>query len=168
MPKPNNQTEPDNAQRRLMVFIIQIVCLAVAILVYLYFTAQSWTVVCTKDDAGMINCSVRKTVLGILTLQETTVTGMAAAATKEQCEGTSCKYRLELYDNQGDAHPVEEQYTQGDIVKDKVAKLLNDFVIQPDKQEIKLREGGDWLVFMLPITAIIAFIIYRASLMKPK
>jgi hypothetical protein len=168
MPKAKNVSKDTNAQRGLFALIIQIVLLIAAILVYFYFTTQSWVVNCDKDEAGMVNCSVRSTVLGFLTLSEQNVTGMAAAAVDEQCQGASCKYRLELYDNQGVAHPVEEQYTADNIVKERVAKLLNEFVVQPNRKNIDMHEGSNWLIFTLPVTAIIAFVLYRLSLAKPK
>jgi hypothetical protein len=104
----------------------------------------------------------------VLKLQERTVTGMAAATVGDDCQGAACKYRIELYDNQGVSHPVEEQYTPDNVVKEKVAKLLNEFVVKPDKKEITLREGGNWTIFMLPVTAILAFVLYRLSIAKAK
>jgi hypothetical protein len=168
MPKAKEETSSNNAQRSLMVLIIQIVLLLLGILVYFYFTGQYYVVDCKKDEASMVNCTTRSTVLGVVTLQENTVTGMAAASVTDNCQGAACQYRLELYDNQGVAYPVEDGYTPGNVVKEKVAKLLNDFVVRPDKKEIKLHEGLDWLIFTLPVTAIIAFIIFRLSLVKPK
>lgn len=168
MPKAKNVSENTNTQRGLFTLIIQIALLIAAILVYFYFTTQSWVVNCSKDEAGMVNCRVRSTFLGFLTLDEQNVTGMAAAAVDEQCEGASCKYRLELYDNQGVAHPVEEQYTADNIVKERVAKLLNEFVVQPNRKNIDMTEGSNWLIYTLPVVAIIAFILYRLSLAKPK
>ena len=162
------ETESQDPRRSLTVLLVQIVLLVAAILVYLYFTSQIWVVDCKKDDAGMINCSVRSTVLGVLKLQERTVTGMAAATVGDDCQGAACKYRIELYDNQGVSHPVEEQYTPDNVVKEKVAKLLNEFVVKPDKKEITLREGGNWTIFMLPVTAILAFVLYRLSIAKAK
>jgi hypothetical protein len=168
MPKAKIVSENTNTQRELFTLIIQIALLIAAILVYLYFTTQSWVVNCSKDEDGMVNCSVRSTIMGFLTLNEQKVTGMAAAAVDEQCQGASCTYRLELYDNQGIAHPVEEQYTSDNIVKERVAKLLNDFVVQPNRKDIDMHEGSNWLIYTLPVVAIIAFVLYRLSLAKPK
>lgn len=171
MSKPKRETTPDAAlakKRRTVGLIIQSVLLLIAILVYLYFTAQNYIIDCQKDDeGGIITCTMRMTVLSLITVEKQTVTGMAAAAVEDECQGASCKYRLELYDNQGVAHPVREQYTPNNVVKDRVAKLLNQFVTDPDRVEISLREQVDWLVFMLPLTAIGAFVIYRLSLGKP-
>lgn len=167
MPKPKIKNEADT-QRTRLALILQIVLLVAAIMVYFYFTAQTWVVDCGKDEAGMVNCQLKNTILGVLTLEERSVTGMAAAGVDKQCEGASCKYRLELYDNQGVAHPAEQQYTPDTIVKERVAKLLNQFVVQPDRTNINLREGIDWLIFMLPVTGIIAFILYRLSIAKQK
>jgi hypothetical protein len=146
MPKAKEETNPKSSQRTLLVLIIQIVLLLVGILVYFYLTGQYYVVDCKKDEASMVNCTTRSTVLGVVTLQESTVTGMAAASVTDNCQGAACQYRLELYDNQGVAHPVEDRYTPGNVVKEKVAKLLNDRG-QARQEEIKLHEGMDWLIF---------------------
>ena len=171
MPKTKKEELLDQesaARRSTVTLIIQSVLLLIAILAYLYFTAQTYIIECKKDEGGMITCSTRTTVLGLLTLEKNSITGMAAATVGEECQGAACKYRLELYDNQGVAHPVEQQYSADNVVKERLAKLLNEFVTQPDKREITLKEQVDWLVFMLPLTGIAAFVIYRMSLAKPK
>jgi hypothetical protein len=104
----------------------------------------------------------------VITLSKDTVTGMAAAAVTDECTGALCKYRLEMYDNQGVAHPIEEQYTPDNIVKGRVAKLLNEFVVEPNKTDITMSEQTNWMVFMLPVVAIIAFVLYRVSMAKSK
>lgn len=170
MTKPKSEQVPDEAllkKRRTAGLIIQSALLLIAILAYLYLTAQSYIIDCKRDEAGMIICTLRTTVLGVVTLEKRTVTGMSAATVTDQCEGGNCKYRIELFDNQGIAYPVREQYTPNNIVKERVAKLLNQFVVTPTKTEINMREQTNWLAFVLPVTFIAAFVLYRVSLTKP-
>jgi hypothetical protein len=172
MPKQDQnrdaQDTSSESSRRILSIVLQTVVLLVVILVYLYLTAQSYVIDCTKDDNAMVNCTLSDTVMGIVTLNERTITGMPAAAVNKLCEGTVCKYRLELYDNQGIAHPVEEEFTANDVVKERLAKMLNQFVITADKQEILLKEQVNWLVFMLPVVAIGAFVLYLLNANRPK
>lgn len=168
MPKAIKETEPKDTQRSMVVLIIEIVALAAFIIIYLFLVSRSWAADCIKDADGMINCRVRTTVLEVITLEEKTITGMAAAGVGNNCEGADCKYRVELYDNQGVPHPVEEQYTADNVVKEKVVKLLNQFAIDPNKKEITLHPPTNWTFLLLPAILIVAFIIYRLSLAKPK
>lgn len=169
MPKPSKTlTATATDQRRNVVLILQILVLLIIIGVYLGLTAQSYVIECEKDGTGMNVCTLRTTVLGVVTLQQRSMTGLTAAVVEDQCEGNNCKYNLVLYDSLGNPYPVEEQYTPDEIVKGKVAKLLNEFVSTPEKLSITLREQVNWLSLMLPVTFIGAFIIYRLSLNKPK
>jgi hypothetical protein len=172
MPKQvsNSETQEASSQasRRIATIVVQTVILLGAIFVYLYLTAQSYVIDCKKDDAGMILCTQRDAILGFITLEERTITGMSAAAVENQCEGSKCLYRLVMYDNQGNAHPVTDEYTADDVVKGRLAKMLNQFVITDDKQEIVLKEQVNWLVFMLPVVAIAAFVLYQVNANWPK
>jgi hypothetical protein len=173
MPTAAKENAPVHDRRWWIILIAESVLLLLAILVYLYLTAQSFVITCQKDNTenssgGIILCTSKHTVLGIVTLDEQTITGMAAAAVADQCEGAACNYRIELYDNQGVAHPVEEEYTPDMIIKERLVKLLNQFVIDPTKLEITLREQTNWVVYLLPVVAIVAFVLYRINLERPK
>jgi hypothetical protein len=172
MPKQDQDREaPDprtKTSRRILIIVLSSIALLVAIFVYLYLTAQTYVINCKKDDAGMVMCTLSDTVMGLITVEERTVTGMPAAAVNKLCEGAVCKYRLELYDNQGVAHPVTEEYTADDVVKERLAKMLNQFVITADKREITLKEQVNWMVFMLPAVIIAGFVLYQLNANWPK
>jgi len=161
VPTPKGKTGPKDAHVVLSGLIIQIVLLVLAIFVYLYITAQYYAIKCEKNDLERVNCSLRTTVLGVLTLQEKAVTDVAAAVVKDDCEGASCRYRIELRDYQGVTQQVDSHYGADPVVKEKLNDRLYDFVNDPEKTEIYLRESINARVFLLPVIGIIVFIVYR-------
>lgn len=165
VPKQAAHSDP---KRRTSILVVQSLLLVLAIGIYLYLTAQTYVIRCEKETSGWINCSLRDTFLGVLTLKERQLPDFGAAAVGEECVGDDCRYRIEMYDNQGSSVPVREEYTPGNSVKQRLVNLLNSFVINPDKRSITLQEQLDWIVFMLPLFAIGAFVLYRLNLKTSK
>jgi len=108
MPSKVIQTVEDKRKIRLywaigaLTLIILLATLAIA--------GQERILRCDRSSTGEVNCTVKQSILGVITLNSTVSTGVRAITIGEQCAGADCKYRLEMYTAQG-VIPVDDKYS---------------------------------------------------------
>jgi len=89
-------------------------CLGIIVLLILLTTlaiaGQEQILRCERSNNGNPSCLIQKNILGLIVLRSRTTEGVRAISIGQNCVGSDCKFRLELYSDQGIV-PVSDSYT---------------------------------------------------------
>jgi hypothetical protein len=126
------------------------------------------TVRCDRLDTGEVDCVVRTSILGVITLNSKTTAGVQAISIGQQCVDVDCKYRLEMYATQGMV-PVNEKYTSNFDQLVSLKNQMNNFFKDTTSAFVELKEetnpillGGVVLVFLI-IWGYLGYLIWLAQ-----
>ncbi len=108
MPRKVIQTEADKRKIKIY-FAIGMVTLVI-LLATLAIAGQEQILRCERSNTGEVDCKVTQSILGVITLNSKSTTGVRAITIGEQCTGANCKFRLEMYAGQ-EVIPVDDKYT---------------------------------------------------------
>jgi hypothetical protein len=120
---PSRAVRTAEANRKIRIYIgIGIVTLI--ILVATLATAGKEQIFrCDRLNTGEVDCTVKQSILGAITLNTKTTAGVQAISLGQQCVDVNCKYRLEMYATQG-LVPVNNTYTSN---YDQLVNIKNQF-----------------------------------------
>jgi len=108
----------------------------------LYFMGQVTTLTRHRAERDRVDCRIQSNWLGLLPLRERSVRGVQGAQVAENCDQDGCTYRVELRTG-GGIVPLTPHYSSGSVVKESVARRVNDFVRDPTAASLQVREHFD-------------------------
>ncbi len=128
---------------------------------------------CDRLASGEVDCVVRQSILGIITLNSKTTAGVQALSMGQQCVDVDCKYRLEMYATQG-LVAVNEQYTSNFDQLTNIRNQINNFFKDTSSSYVQMKEEtnpilitGVGVVFLL-IWAYLGYLIWQVQHPKPE
>ena len=136
---PSRIIRSAEANRKVWVYSAIVVVTLVILLATLAIAGRVQIFRCDRENGGNVNCVWKQSILGIITLNSKTTSGVNAISIGEQCAEANCKYRLEMYTPQG-VIPVIDNYTSNyGQVLDTFTKF-NTFFTDTSNSNMQIKE----------------------------
>ena len=142
--------------------IIGFLALAI-LLVTLAKAGGPTTLLSERLASGEVDCVVRESILGVISLGEKTIAGSQAVSIGQQCVDVDCKFRLEIYATQG-LVPVKEKYTSNYNQLLEVKNLLNDFFTDKSRTFTGMKEATNPILILAVVSAVAVILAYLGYL----
>jgi len=164
---PSRAIRTAEAKRKIRIYLALGAVTLIILLVTLGTAGREQTVRCDRLDTGQVDCVVRTSILGVITLNSKTTAGVQAISIGQQCVDVDCKYRLEMYATQGMV-PVNEKYTSNFDQLVSLKNQMNNFFKDTTSAFVEMKEetnpillGGVVLVFLI-IWGYLGYLIWQA------
>lgn len=165
---PSRAIRTAEAKRKIRIYLALGAVTLIILLVTLGTAGREQTVRCDRLDTGEVDCVVRTSILGVITLNSQTTAGVQAISIGQQCVDVDCKYRLEMYATQGMV-PVNEKYTSNFDQLVSLKNQMNNFFKDTTSAFVEMKEetnpillGGVVLVFLI-IWGYLGYLIWQAQ-----
>jgi hypothetical protein len=165
---PSRAIRNAETKRKIRIYLALGAVTLIILLVTLGTAGREQTVRCDRLDTGEVDCVVRTSILGVITLNSKTTAGVQAISIGQQCVDVDCKYRLEMYATQGMV-PVNEKYTSNFDQLVSLKNQMNNFFKDSTSAFVELKEetnpillGGVVLVFLI-IWGYLGYLIWLAQ-----
>jgi hypothetical protein len=165
---PSRAIRNAETKRKIRIYLAIGAVTLIILLVTLGTAGREQTVRCDRLDTGEVDCVVRTSILGVITLNSKTTAGVQAISIGQQCVDVDCKYRLEMYATQGMV-PVNEKYTSNFDQLVSLKNQMNNFFKDSTSAFVELKEetnpillGGVVLVFLI-IWGYLGYLIWLAQ-----
>jgi hypothetical protein len=165
---PSRAIRNAETKRKIRIYLALGAVTLIILLVTLGTAGREQTVRCDRLDTGEVDCVVRTSILGVITLNSKTTAGVQAISIGQQCVDVDCKYRLEMYATQGMV-PVNEKYTSNFDQLVSLKNQMNNFFKDTTSAFVELKEetnpillGGVVLVFLI-IWGYLGYLIWLAQ-----
>jgi hypothetical protein len=165
---PSRAIRNAEIKRKIRIYLALGAVTLIILLVTLGTAGREQTVRCDRLDTGEVDCVVRTSILGVITLNSKTTAGVQAISIGQQCVDVDCKYRLEMYATQGMV-PVNEKYTSNFDQLVSLKNQMNNFFKDTTSAFVELKEetnpillGGVVLVFLI-IWGYLGYLIWLAQ-----
>jgi hypothetical protein len=165
---PSRAIRNAETKRKIRIYLAIGAVTLIILLVTLGTAGREQTVRCDRLDTGEVDCVVRTSILGVITLNSKTTAGVQAISIGQQCVDVDCKYRLEMYATQGMV-PVNEKYTSNFDQLVSLKNQMNNFFKDTTSAFVELKEetnpillGGVVLVFLI-IWGYLGYLIWLAQ-----
>ena len=109
------------------------------LLATLAIAGREQTLRCERLASGEVDCVVKQSILGVITLNEKTIPGAQAVSMGQQCPDVDCTYRLEIYSVQG-LVPVNEKYTSNYQQLLNIKDEINNFFTAKSSTFVMMKE----------------------------
>ena len=109
------------------------------LLVTLATAGKERTLRCVRLESGEVDCVVRESILGLITLSEKTIPGAQAVSLGQQCVDINCSYRLEVYATQG-LVPLNEKYTSNYDQLNQIRSQVNEYFKDKTSAFVQVKE----------------------------
>ncbi len=126
----------------------------VILLVTLATAGKQQTLRCDRLATGEVDCVVKHSILGVITLNEKSMPNAQAISIGQQCPGLECTYRLEIYANQ-ELVPVNEKYTSNYDQQIKIKNEVNNFFKDKTSSFVMMKEETNPYL----ITAVVLVVV---------
>ena len=107
---PSRTIRTAEANRKVRVFVALGVVTFIILVITLATAGREQIFRCDRLNTGEVDCMVKQSILGVITLNTKTTAGVQAISLGQQCVDVNCKFRLEMYATQG-LVPVVDTYT---------------------------------------------------------
>jgi hypothetical protein len=128
---------------------------------------------CDRLNTGEIDCVVKESILGVITLNSKTTANVQAISMGQQCVDVNCNYRLEMYATQG-LVPVTQAYSPNYEQLLNVKNQFNKFFTNKDSTYVQMSAEtnpilivGVGAVFVL-IWGYLGYLIWQVQHPKPE
>ena len=165
---PSRVIRTAEANRKIRIYLAIGAVTLIILLVTLATAGRMQTFRCERLESGEVDCVVRQSILGIITLNSKTTAGVQAVSMGQQCVDVDCKYRLEMYATQG-LVPVNEKYTSNFDQLTAIRNQLNNFFKDSNSSYVQMKEetnpiliAGVVVVFLL-IWAYLIYLIWQVQ-----
>jgi hypothetical protein len=165
---PSRAIRTAETKRKIRIYLTLGAVTLIILLATLGTAGREQTVRCERLDTGEVDCVVRTSILGIITLDSKTTAGVQAISIGQQCVDVDCKYRLEMYATQG-LVPVNEKYTSNYDQLVSLKNQMNNFFKDTTSAFVEMKEetnpillGGVVLVFLI-IWGYLGYLIWQAK-----
>jgi hypothetical protein len=170
---PSRVIRTAEANRKIRIYIGIGAVTLIILLVTLATAGRDQILRCDRLATGEVDCVVRQSLLGIITLTSKTTAGVQAISMGQQCVDLDCKYRLEMYAIQG-LVPVNEKYTSNFDQLTAIRSKINNFFKDTSSSYVQMKEEtnpilitGVVVVFLL-IWAYLGYLIWQAQHLSPE
>jgi|GEM_PF-5795488 len=133
------------------------------LLVTLASAGRQQTLRCDRLASGEVDCVVKLSILGAITLDEKTIPGAQAITIGQQCPDVKCSYRLEVYATQG-LVPVNEQYTSNYARQLSIKNEINEFFKDETRSFVMLKEETNLYLIFAVIVVVLLIWLYLGYL----
>jgi hypothetical protein len=157
---PSRAIRTAEATRKIRIYYAVGVVLLIILLATLYTSGKQLTLRCDRLDTGAVDCVVRQSVLGLITLSEKTIAGAQAISMGQQCVDVDCNYRLEVYAIQG-LVPVDEKYTSDFQRLTNIKNSLNEFFKDKTRSYVEMKVSTNPILL---VGVVVAFLLVFAYL----
>jgi hypothetical protein len=168
---PSRVIRTAEAKRKIRIYLAIGAVTLIILLVTLGTAGREQTLRCERLETGEVDCVVRTSILGVITLNSKTTAGVQAISMGQQCVEVDCKYRLEMYAIQG-LVPVNEKYTSNYDQLISLKDQINNFFKDKSSPFVEMKEetnpaliAGVVVVFLL-MWAYLGYLIWQ--LQHPK
>jgi hypothetical protein len=165
---PSRAIRTAEAKRKIRIYLALGAVTLIILLVTLGTAGREQTLRCERLDTGEVDCVVRRSILGLITLNSKTTAGVQAISIGQQCVDVDCNYRLEMYATQG-LVPVNENYTSNYDQLVSLKNQLNSFFKDSTSSFVEMKDetnpvliGGVVLVFLI-IWGYLGFLIWQVQ-----
>ena len=165
---PSRAIRTSETNRKIRTYLGVGVLTLIILLVTLATAGREESLRCTRLESEAVDCVVRQSILGVITLKEKTIAGVQAVSLGQQCVEVDCNYRLELYAIQG-LVPVNEKYTSNFEQLTEIKNQLNDFFVNKTSPFVQMKEQtkpiliGGVVVVVLVIWVYLGYLIWQAQ-----
>ncbi len=165
---PSKAVRTAETKRKTRLYLALAALTLLILLVTLATAGKERTLRCVRLESGMVDCTVRESVLGIITLGEKTIAGAQAVSLGEQCLDIKCSYRLEVYAIQG-LVPVTEKYSSNFNQLVAIKEQMNEFFTDSTRLVVEVKETTNpalivgVVVVALLIWAYLGYLIWQAQ-----
>jgi hypothetical protein len=158
--RPARKTHTRTAiSSRGLLIIAQVVIILIALGIFIGVFGPGKTIRCQRTTADIVDCTVQKTIFGVLVYQEINIPGVLAANLDPKCNGTDCAYALQMYGTSGMV-PVDDNYVRN--------MTINEFLQNKDVASVELRDSyvsgvfiGAGIVFLI-LLGLLGFTLFRS------
>jgi hypothetical protein len=133
------------------------------LLVTLATAGKQQTLRCDRLATGEVDCVVKRSILGMITLNEKSIPGVQAISMGQQCPDIECTYRLELYASQG-LVPVNEEYTSNYDQQIKIKKEVNNFFNDKTSSFVIMKEETNPYLITAVVLVVVLIWVYLGYL----
>ena len=165
---PSRAIRTVEAKRKIRTYLAIGAVTLIILLVTLGTAGREQTVRCDRLDTGEVDCVVRTSILGVITLNSTTTAGVQAISIGQQCVDLNCNYRLEMYATQG-LIPVNEKYTSNYDQLVSLKNQMNNFFKDTSSAFVEMKEEtnpvlllGVVLVFLI-IWGYLGYLLWQVQ-----
>jgi hypothetical protein len=165
---PSRAVQNAESKRKIRTYLGIGLLTLIILLVTLATAGREESLRCTRLESEAVDCVVRQSILGVITLNERTIAGVQAVSMGQQCVDVDCNYRLELYAIEG-LVPVNEKYTTNFEQLTEIKDQLNDFFVNKTSSFVEMKEqtkpiliGGVVVVFLV-IWVYLGYLIWKAQ-----
>jgi hypothetical protein len=165
---PSRAIRTAEAKRKIRIYLALGAVTLIILLVTLGTAGREQTLRCERLDTGEVDCVVRRSILGLITLNSKSTAGVQAISIGQQCVDVDCNYRLEMYATQG-LVPVNENYTSNYDQLVSLKNQLNSFFKDSTSSFVEMKDetnpvliGGVVLVFLI-IWGYLGFLIWQVQ-----
>lgn len=165
---PSRAIRTAEAKRKIRIYLAIGAVTLIILLVTLATAGRVKSMRCDRLASGEVDCVVRQSILGVITLNEKTIAGSQAVSIGQQCVDVDCNYRLEIYATQG-LVPVDEKYTSNDDQLIKIKEKLNNFFKDKSSSFVVMKEETNpkllaaVVVVFLIIWAYLGYLIWQVQ-----
>jgi hypothetical protein len=110
---------------------------------------------CTRIQGKQVNCTLRTTLLGILTLNQQEVDAVQTAQVGQLCSKGNCTYRVELA-AAGAITPLTAAYTSDYSEESDLVTRLTDFLHENGRTNFSVTQSPNLLGILVPLVFIAA------------
>lgn len=111
---------------------------------------------CDRLSSGEVDCVVKQSILGVITVSSKSIAGVQAISMGQQCPDVNCTYRLEMYATQG-LVPVSDKYSSNYTQLQNAKNQLNDFFKNKDSTYVQMVEKTNPLL-VAGVVVVVALI----------
>ncbi|OGN88710.1 MAG: hypothetical protein A2Y88_13735 [Chloroflexi bacterium RBG_13_48_10] len=164
---PSKAVRTAEAKRKTRIYLAIGALTLLILLVTLATAGRQKTLRCDRQAAEEVDCVVKQSILGAITLNEKTIPGAQAISIGQQCPDVECTYRLQIYGAQG-LVPVDEKYTSDYERQLRIKEEINNFFTDKSSPYVLMEEKTNpyllaavVAVFLL-IWAYLGYLIWQA------
>ncbi|OGO26329.1 MAG: hypothetical protein A2136_01910 [Chloroflexi bacterium RBG_16_54_11] len=153
---PSKPIRSAETRRKILAYIAIGVVTLIILIVTLATAGRQQSLRCERLETGEVDCLVRQSILGLITLNEKTIGGAQAVSIGQQCVDVKCTYRLEIFATQG-LVPITEKYTSNYDQQLAIKSQLNEFFTDKSRSFVGLKEETNpiLIVAVLAVAIII-------------
>ncbi len=170
---PSRVIRSAEANRKLRIYVAIGVISLIILLVTLATAGKQQIFRCDRLNTGEVDCVVKDSILGIITLNSKTTANVQAISMGQKCVDVNCDYRLEMYATQG-LVPVTEAYSANYQQLLNVKNQFNKFFTNKDSSYVQMNVEtnpilmvGVAAVFVL-IWGYLGYLIWQVRNPKPE
>jgi hypothetical protein len=153
---PSKPIRSAEARRKTRIYIAIGAVSLVILIVTLAVAGKQQNLRCDRLASGEVDCVIRDSILGLITLNEKTIVGSQAISLGQQCVDVNCNYRLEIYATQG-LVPITEKYTSNYDQLLALKDQLNEFFIDSTRNSVGMKEETS-SIFIFGVIATVLII----------